>query len=121
MTVITTVEYRIYSLHNRFMIEEFLNGNYDSFCRALNADMGELVGESFLSNLENEATYVLTQHEGCKWTLTTMDGKGNVGQSKRAVSEDKVRHLFEVLPVGFRLRTLGEDVETNYEYRNASK
>ena len=119
MAVIATVEYRIYSLHDRFMIEEFLNGNYDSFRRALNADMGELVGESFLSNLEREATYVLTQHEGYKWTLTTLDGNGSVIQSKRDVSEDKVRHLFEVLAIRFRIRTLGEDVETNYEYRNA--
>ena len=81
--------------------------------------MGELVGESFLSNLENEATYVLKQHADGVWTLTTLDGNGSVIQSKREVSEDKVRHLFEVLPVDFRIRTLGEDVETNYEYRNA--
>jgi hypothetical protein len=119
MTIINTVEYHIFPIHGRFMIEEHLNGHYDSFRRALNADMSYFVGESFLEDMRLEATYVLTQNTNTTWTLATFHNEEKV--SEKAISESKVRHLFDVVFSGFRIRTLGEDVDTNYEYRATAK
>jgi len=115
MTIINSVEYRVYSAHNRFMIEEYLNGQYDSFRRAINADMSYFVGENFNADFAAEATYVLTLHSDDTWTLATFIGEEEVREE--AISASKVRHLFSVLAIEFRIRTIGEDVTTNYEYR----
>jgi len=115
MTVINTIEYRLYPSHGRFMIEEYLNGEYDHCNRAVNADVSYIVGDAFPSDLALGATYVLTQTiDG--FTLATFHGAEKVREE--VIKESKVHHFFETRPViPIRIRTVGEDVETNYEYR----
>lgn len=118
MTIINTVEYRMSLLQGRFMVEEHLNGHYDSFRRARLADMKNFVGDNYPADLRAEATYTLTLTAQDKWILATLvDG---VQVRSEFVSASKVRNLFNALAIEFRIRTIGENVTTNYEFRSAA-
>lgn len=115
--LISTFEYRFSYLHGRYMVENYINGHYDSFRRSPAADVATLVGGDFWDEVEYNPTFTLTlDPSGAPhaWVIATFVGETKLRE--RAVTEDQVREFFEVMVIPFEYRQIGDDVDANYLY-----
>jgi hypothetical protein len=115
MPVIATLEYSCYPLHGRYMVEEFVNDHYDSFRRVKPEVLAALVGPAFAEDVAAEHNYIIRASGDGIWTLITRKRSHEVRRAPLVASA--VTTFFAAMSVPFGSHSIGDDVETNYVYR----